>query len=266
MALEKPGNYTLGRGQIFLARNEEGGPANGFLYVGNTPALDLTVESETLDHFSSDAGINELDARVILSVTRNGTFSMDDIQPENLAIFVRGSAVVMNVDAAAGQTYDIESPVQDMYYQIGQSTGNPTGDLLVSGVTVNEKGSATLVAAATYDVNPKLGLIKFTTAPGKDVTVNYTRDAMTHTDADPHVRVTSGFDPVRGSMMFLENNPRGRSRRYLFTNVEITANGAASLKGDEWRQMPMSYSVLKPEAEDVQAVYIDNIPTGIKLT
>ena len=285
--LEIPGNYTLGRGKMYLARSQADGPTNGFRYVGNTPALDLTVESETLEHFGSDKGVNELDASVTTQVTRNGTFTMDDVQPENLALFVRGMAAalaqVATADDAALLRYDIADAVAGEWYQIGQTAGIPTGITDLENVTAGDSAYVAAqiaprpVAAAVaqlytpnedYEINADLGLIRFLDAgpnftDGDDARVYYTLKAIASTLAEPRTRVTSGFAAIRGSMMFLEENPAGRNRKFLFPNVELAANGAASLKGDEWRAMPMSYRVLSPAQGE--AVYIDAIPSTVAL-
>ena len=284
MALEKPGNYTLGRGRIFLARSDVGGPANGFRYVGNTPAFDMTVESETLDHFGSDEGVNVLDASVTTQVTRNGTYTMDDVQPENLALFVRGTAAAI-VQAAtgvgAGPLYTFEDGVEEgIFYQIGQMDALPHGVTYLADAkavtdsiantpataAVAADGVVTMTggtAVADFEVTLEMGLIRFKAAVAETVRVGYSLAAAVNSEDDPRTRVLSGFGAIRGSLMFLENNPSGRNRRFLFPNVEIAANGAAALKGDEWRQMPMSYNILAPAHG--AAVIIDSIPAGAKL-
>lgn len=54
-------NYTLGRGKVYFARFTSGQVPGPFRYIGNTPEFNLTIELETLDHFSSDEGIREKD-------------------------------------------------------------------------------------------------------------------------------------------------------------------------------------------------------------
>ena len=61
--MAKNQNYTLGRGKVYFSRFIAAiQTPEGFEYIGNTPELSFTIESENLDHFSSDAGVREKDA------------------------------------------------------------------------------------------------------------------------------------------------------------------------------------------------------------
>ena len=66
--------YVLGRGEIDFSRFRTGGQdPEGFRYIGNTPEFNLTIESENLDHFNSDRGVNEKDASIVLTTNRSGS-------------------------------------------------------------------------------------------------------------------------------------------------------------------------------------------------
>ena len=86
-----PNNYTLGRGRVYFAEPESANPLS-YRYIGNTPELNLTIETEDLDHVSADEGVQEVDDSTTLSVTRSGTMICDSIQLENLAYFFFGTS------------------------------------------------------------------------------------------------------------------------------------------------------------------------------
>src|SRR5690606_7882681 len=100
-------NYTLGRGELWFAQYKQGTQEpGGERYFGNTPEINFTIESETLDHFNSDRGINEKDASIVLSTNRTGSFITDNIDPHNIALFFFGS--VSNFTEAGGSVSDEE--------------------------------------------------------------------------------------------------------------------------------------------------------------
>ena len=118
-------NYTLSRAKLFFAEFLQGEMPGAFRYVGNTPEFNLTIESENLDHVSSDEGVREVDDSVPLDVTRSGTLIMDDIQLENLALFFFGEMRSIALAAAVGRTQDIVNPQIDQVYVLGVSDADP---------------------------------------------------------------------------------------------------------------------------------------------
>ena len=77
--------YTLGRGRLYFdAFLPNTKTKTGERYFGNTPSLSLTIESESLDHYDSDAGVRVKDDSVLLQLNRTGQFVTDNIDPENV--------------------------------------------------------------------------------------------------------------------------------------------------------------------------------------
>lgn len=121
-------NYTLGRGKVYFSRFKAGTQIpEGFRYIGNTPEFSLTIESENLDHFSSDSGIREKDDSVPLEVTRSGTLTTDSIKPENVALFFFGDSEIVTQSAVAVGTEALTDVLQGHGYWLGVSLANPTG-------------------------------------------------------------------------------------------------------------------------------------------
>lgn len=145
-------NYTLGRGKLSFSRFRTGtqNPA-GFLYIGNSPEFNLTIESEVLDHFSSDEGIREKDDSIPLQVNRTGTFSTDNINPQNVALFFFGDNSVVTTIAAASLTETITDVHLGMQYKLGQTANNPTGyfGLDATAITISATGGAPVKATGT---------------------------------------------------------------------------------------------------------------------
>ena len=250
------GNYTLGRGRVLFATFASGQTPGPWRYLGNTPEFNLTIEEETLDHFSSDDGIREKDDSVSLEVTRTGTFICDDIQADNIALFFFGSKTTITQASQSGQSENFSAVNQGEILQIGYTSAAPFGSRALSALTVTGTGGTpTYVLDTDYAVDLDRGLIQIISgggiADGTDIEVNFTIDAFTSD------RVVSGSSPITGAMQYLANNPKGKNRDVFMPNVTITPNGDLPLKGDEWQQIPFSLEVLKPTTGE--AIYFNDV-------
>lgn len=248
MAQQESQNYTLGRGKVSFSRFKPGTrvPA-GFKYIGNTPEFSLTIESENLDHFSSDEGIREKDDSVPLEVTRTGSLTTDSIRPENVSYFFFGTkdtVVQMAVPAQDEEFTDVEPGTQ---LKLGVTDTNPAGYFGVDAatLTVTKGAGGELVLGTDYTVNAKLGTVTLleggAIVKGDDITVNFAVLASTRD------RVISGSTPIEGAMLYEAVNPKGANFHYYLPYVKVTPNGDFNLKGDEWQTLPLSLEILKPE-------------------
>lgn len=121
-------NYTLGRGKVHVARFKTGTQTpNGFRYLGNTPAFSMSISVDNLDHYDSDAGVNEKDDSVTLQTNRTATLTTDNINPENVALFFFGEASSVAQTLANSLSEEITGVKLDHGYRLGASDNNPTG-------------------------------------------------------------------------------------------------------------------------------------------
>lgn len=254
-------NYTLGRGKVHFSRFKTASqiPA-GFLYVGNTPEFSLTIESEDLDHYSSDEGIREKDDSVPLEVNRSGSMTTDSIRPENMAMFFFGSATALTQAAVASSTETLTGIIAGASYTLGVTTSNLTGvrgiDATGFAVATNP-GATPLVEGTDYEVDLSGGQITFLegstlATSGVDIDVTY---AVLESTRD---RIISGSTPIEGAIRYIAANPKGDDFHYYLPYVKITPNGDIALKGDEWQQMAFNMEILKPTGGE--AIYIDGEP------
>lgn len=94
-------DYVVGRGRLFFGQFKPNTRrAAGQRYFGNTPALSLSQDEETLDHYNSDAGVRVKDASVTLQNDSSGSFQCDNISDENLALWFRG-LVLQRIEAGS---------------------------------------------------------------------------------------------------------------------------------------------------------------------
>ena len=86
-------NLTLGKGELHFAKFTDNLTRipGGLRFLGNCPEFNMTVETESLDHYSSTGGIRVKDDSVTLEINTTGTISCDDADPKNVALFFLGS-------------------------------------------------------------------------------------------------------------------------------------------------------------------------------
>lgn len=172
MATNELQNYTLGRGKIHFSRFKPGTQIPvGFRYIGNTPELNLTIETEELPHYSSDGGIRVKDDSVPLEVTRTGSMITDSIRPENVALFFFGTASVLTQASVPSATENFPEVKLDHSYKLGISNTNPAGYFGIDPAGFAVTGGSAAV--------PATGTLTFSGVPANNDTVVI--DEMTYT-------------------------------------------------------------------------------------
>lgn len=267
-------NYALGRGEIHFARYFTGtNNPKGERYIGNSPEFSLTIEQEVLDHFSSDHGIREKDESIALQVNRTGSFTTDNIVPDNVALFFFGEKTTV-VEAGGVITAELLVEVeQGLTYQLGLSDSRPAGAKGILG-DADEDSNSGSVDPVVYDANDSnsvtqpftLGtdytidhqLGRLYVVPGGNITEGMTL-AVTYTiKASTYSRVISGSQPVEGAMRYIAFNPTGDDIDYYFPYVKVSPNGDYALKSDEWQAIPFNVEILKLGTRE--AIYADGRP------
>lgn len=257
--------YTLGRGRVFFDRFPSNAVVSaltrgdGERYLGNTPEFSTTSESEDLEHFDSDSGVRVKDDSVQLTQSRSGSFTCDNIDPDNVALYFLGSASTLTQSSATAVVETFTAAKQGRFYQLGVSESNPSGVRKIANVVV-KKGAGfttTVTQAGNYEVDEARGRIYIEVDSadinGVDIQVTYDVQASTRD------RVVSGSSSVYGSLRFVADNPKGENMDYFFPYVKIAPDGDYALKGDEWQTMGFTFEVLK-KASNVESVYIDGQP------
>lgn len=128
--------YKVGRGRLAFNQLNDDGEYEGFRWLGNCPGFEINVESENLQHTSSEGGLAEVDLDTPLSITRTATISIDNFSADNLAIFL-GASVADLAQASATVTNELVEWVRtERFYQLGTSVLT-TGSRSITGVTVD---------------------------------------------------------------------------------------------------------------------------------
>lgn len=256
---DKPNNYTLGRGELHFAQflPNTRTPA-GERYIGNSPEFSATIENENLDHFNSDRGVREKDESITLQTNRSASFTTDNVDPDNLALFFFGSKTALTV--AGGNVVDepLGKVKKGLSYQLGMSDANPAGARVLSNVVIKDAGGAgtTYVPDTDYKVDLDLGRVFI--IPGGAIADDAELAADYDEAAGTRDRIVSGSQAIEGALRYIAYNPAGKQFDWYMPWVKITPNGDFALKGDEWQTIPFSVEILKKSG--MEAVYVDGRP------
>lgn len=247
-------NYTLGRGRLYFDKFVVGTKTKtGQRYFGNTTEVNMTSDSETLEHFDSDAGIKQKDASVLLSLSRTGNFITDHISPANLALFFLATDSLVSQAATTAIADSFANVVLGQRYQIGVTAGTPAG---VRNITNFVAG--VLVEGTDYTLDPATGGVVF--LPTGSVVEGATQPATYDTAVTSYNRiVTAASAQVYGALLYIANNPVGENFDYYWPYVSIKPDGDFALKGDEWQQIGFGFEALKLD-DATEVLYINGRP------
>jgi hypothetical protein len=249
-------NYTIGRGDLLFAERKADGSLGGYRPIGNTPAFNIGVQSDSVQHFSSARGMRVQDRDVPVQTTYSASFQTDDISPKNLAALFLGDAETVAISSASAVTETFTDVELGLTYQIGVTAGNPMGVRNIT-LTTLKVGVTTLVEGTDYTVDEERGLITLleggTVANADDVIATYDQAAYSQD------RVASGSTVVEGALMFVAYNPEGENKNYLLSDVKLSPNGDYAIKSDnDWSKMDFKVSVNTPTTG--AAIYCDGAP------
>jgi hypothetical protein len=236
-------NYVVGAGKLFFNKFLTGTKtlSGGSRYLGNSPELTSSQNEDKLDHYNSDSGIKVKDASITLQNDLTLGFSLDDISPENLALWYRGE-VESNVIAGGAVVGESHTAALGTYLQLGLTPGNQIGAKNVSAVSV-KIGVTVVAAAGNYEVDPVTGrvLVLDDAADiddGDVLLIDYTAAAGTE-----EIVIAAGT-VIEGRLEFFADNRAGENRDYLWPYVQISPDGDFALKGDDWQSMTFTVDVL----------------------
>lgn len=251
--------YTIPRGRVFF------NPINiatdeylGELYMGNCPSLGLSIETEKAEHYSSETGLREKDASVVLEVKRTGSLTCDNMSGTNVALFLSGSTGTIT-QAGASVTDEVIDVIPGRYYQLGLGVSTPVGARKVSAVVVtNSAGTTTYVAGTDYLLDADRGRLQILatgTIVAGEIKVDYTKAATTWEG------IRSGAaGELLGALRIVSDNATGDQRDFYMPRVSLVPSGEIPViaEGTDFAQMTFDADVLKPA--NGEAIYVDGMP------
>ena len=251
--------YTIPRGRVFFNPiNTATDEYLGELYMGNCPSLGLSIETEKAEHYSSETGLREKDASVVLEVKRTGSLTCDNMSGTNVALFLSGSTGTIT-QAGASVTDEVIDVIPGRYYQLGLGVSTPVGARKVSAVVVtNGAGTTTYVAGTDYLLDADRGRLQILatgTIVAGEIKVDYTKAATTWEG------IRSGAaGELLGALRIVSDNATGDQRDFYMPRVSLVPSGEIPViaEGTDFAQMTFDADVLKPA--NGEAIYVDGMP------
>lgn len=251
--------YTIPRGRVFFNPiNTATDEYLGELYMGNCPSMGLSIETEKAEHYSSETGLREKDASVVLEVKRTGSLTCDNMSGTNVALFLSGSTGTIT-QAGASVTDEVIDVIPGRYYQLGLGVSTPVGARKVSAVVVtNSAGTTTYVAGTDYLLDADRGRLQILatgTIVAGEIKVDYTKAATTWEG------IRSGAaGELLGALRIVSDNATGDQRDFYMPRVSLVPSGEIPViaEGTDFAQMTFDADVLKPA--NGEAIYVDGMP------
>lgn len=258
-------NYTLGKGRVFFGRYAnnvtitDNTKSEGERFFGNAPAFSTTSTSENLDHYQSTGGVRVKDDSVQLQLDRTGSVNVDDISPDNQALFLLGvaSSVVATSSTGLSETYVVQ---RDRSYQLGVTQLTPSGMRALSNIVIQKivGGNPTTVnVGANLEIDAVRGRF-YVNADAPDIADGDTLQVTFDRLASERSQVLSGSDSIYGELRFLADNPKGTNSDYYFPYVKMAPDGDYSLIGDEWMSIGFTFEILRKG--NLPSVIVDGQP------
>lgn len=226
------GNYTVGKGRILFAQKTGTSTYDDYRPLGNATEFTATVETETLEHYSSMAGLKSLDKKMVLSVTPSFSFSLDEVSWENMELWGLGDSAETTQAAAEDQTASL-TVIPGRVYDLGKRK--------VSGVAITGKTEGTdfvVYTDAGYIYFPETGACTGAT------TVTFDCAAVDYRT----VRVWKNTE-IEGKLKFIGDNPAGADPFILdFPKVSLAPEGDMAFIGEDWMAMTFAGSILKDDS------------------
>ncbi len=122
---------------------------SGYFDLGNTTTSALTITPEELERTSSRGPVAEVLDNFVTKISRSLALSTDDLPKKTLALFLSATENVAKQSSSV-VTNELHFGVTGRYYQMGETTNNPTGVSGVTGVSINLDDSVSRANSTAY--------------------------------------------------------------------------------------------------------------------
>lgn len=263
-------HHALGRGKVYLATLGSDDAPGPFLDLGNCTKFSSKITTEELKHMSSRRGVKIVDKTVVTSQDTGGSFSLDEINYQNLALFLGGTASAANTNAAtAGFTeYKmIDGVVLGRWYELRNSSGVRAYDITAGDLTVEVSGApdVALTLGTDYLLDADMGMIFFPTTGGTAVAnddIDVTLAAKAGAKTISKVIAAQGTQTFY-ALKFLGNNPvdENAEDEWNFYKVTLRGNGEIGLIDDKFIEIGFEFSATSSNWTAVSASPILTVVT-----
>lgn len=246
-------NIYVGAGKVYFNRFDTAGAMTQWRDLGEVSKLELTTSVDTIDKKSSRTGSRGLVARVVTGSAAELSMTMDEWDPENVAMALLGVTAAFSQTTGTATDQAISGTTKKGY---GLSTGK-----LKIVVTAVKVGATTLVLGTDYSVDSDAGIINI--LPGAGVAVP---DGSSITWSGSHPTITSvqaqalAQGIIQGSLRFVSAADAYGPRWMIDVwKVQITPDGAVSLLAEQYGELNVKGSVLQDSTKAADNQYFQAV-------
>lgn len=248
-------NTLIGAGECFIDVLDE--EIRGERYLGDTSSGVLRIESEEITVVAGDGATPRALARVVSNIARSFEVNLQDLSPENLALFVLGETGKQTDKETMGVGSDARKPMRvkkGYWYQVGVSADCPAGvgsvkedDFAVykdkTSTRAEDKYTASTIvngrvtAEGDYTLDKDAGRLYI--EPGGSISpptgnepnnrhnifLEYTPVAQTLKTVE-----ASAHKQIKAAFRYVENATQGRGHNYYAPEALIRPGGDLALK------------------------------------
>lgn len=241
-------DYNVGRGKVYAAELDANSIPKGYRFLGNAPEMNVSVETETLEHQSSTGGLKVTDKEVVISQKATCALTLDELNFQNMALFFSGETASHDNTAATSiltGSSNLVVDAQGRWYDIYQTaTGVPTSDS--SGDRLYDCGAITItgsVLGTDFEVDLQMGRIFIIT--GGNLTVgSHDLDVAANAGADTSIDEVRALttSTVVVALKYVSENPANADAQteFQFHQIGLKAEGDFALISDEYTTMSLT--------------------------
>ena len=236
-------NYTLGKGVVYFDKKDQAtGLYRGERDLGNAPEFSFNIALEKLEHFSSRGGLKSKDKEIISQITPGVTFTLDEINKENIAML--SLADIAEVVQVAGSAVDAPHKAH-LDRRINLDHRDVTSVIITDAAT----GMETYVNGTDYVVDAtlkddKIGRVLILStgsiAEDENLLISYDYADITYTEIQAFKQTV-----IEGRLRFVSDNPVGTQQELEIWRVSITPSGDTAMIGDDWSTLGFVGEILK---------------------
>lgn len=238
-------NYLLGRGKVtktddFLS----------YYDFGNTPAFNYTLTVTTVEHKTSRERLKQTDAECTVDITAEGNINFDTVHPENIRLFIYGTSIVEETQAAAASTTNSLFVAKHGFWknvaddETGLGSFTPVRN--ISAVSVEPDGGGTpFVLNKDYRVDLRSGLI-MTLASGTIVD-GVILDVIYTVNAETRHRIGAANTSLIETNIAFFGNPACGSIIDVVGFASITPDGQFDYIADDFANLTLKFKFLRSD-------------------
>jgi hypothetical protein len=236
-------NLLVGKGQVLFDRFDSNGLRTGFRHLGNVESMEMTTADDKIQKFSSMSAGAPLYKEVNRRRTVTLKLTMDEFDPENVALALMGatSVLVQAATAVVGEAI-FPSTVPGSFFKLAK-LGPHTAVTITFGATPGVLG----VDYRLVDAKAGIYQILLGTAMTGAVTASYTPTAYTGTTG-PKVVGGGTAGVIQGALLFIGDPSTGPKTMVEVWRLNISPDSALGLISDDFASLGLTTSVLDDSA------------------